>query len=391
MKFAGAICEYNPLHNGHLKHLNFIKENLDCDYTVIIMSGNFTERGEAAVTDKYTRAIHAVKSGADIVIELPTVFATSGAEKFAEGGVKIFNSLIGEKTLAFGSESGDLTKIEKIGYALKKESKEFKSILKSKIESGESFAKARQFALEKTLNFPVNDLLSSSNDILAVEYVKAILKNGYDINYQTLKREGSNYNDLRLNGGVSSASAIRNAILNGNLQAVKKEVPDYVFKDLPESLIDMSEIEYYSLLSTPKSELKKIADCTEGLENRLKSLLKDCLNTDEVIEKAVTKRYTESRIRRIILNTALKINADDVKSALKSPLYLKVLAINGNRENLLSDLAKNSKAPVITRKSDLSKLKGTSFKIFEKDVFALDLYNSLSGKKTNEFDMKIVK
>ena len=210
MKICFAVCEYNPFHNGHLYHLEYIRKKLNPDYVVIVMSGNFTQRGEIAAMDKYTRAIHAVKAGADAVIELPTVFATANAEIFAKGAIKLINYCSGEKILCFGTESGEKTKIISTASALLTESKEFKKLYKEELKTGVTAIKAKCNALEKlnieNLDF---DLLKSPNNILGIEYAKAVIQSKADIDLQPIIRKGAGYNDEVLYDEISSASAIR--------------------------------------------------------------------------------------------------------------------------------------------------------------------------------------
>ncbi|MBQ3235114.1 MAG: nucleotidyltransferase family protein, partial [Clostridia bacterium] len=173
MKICCIVAEYNPFHNGHLRQIEYVKNTVKPDYTVIIMSGNFTQRGDIAILDKFTRARHAVLAGADAVIELPTVFATASAEFFASGAVKLVNSLPGEKVLCFGAECGDKAELFKIANSMLEEGEEFKCLLKNELKKGVSLLKARELALSKTAS--VNDeILSKPNNVLGIEYIKAI-------------------------------------------------------------------------------------------------------------------------------------------------------------------------------------------------------------------------
>ncbi len=388
MKICSIVAEYNPFHNGHLNQINYIKEKLKPDYIAVFLSGNFTQRGEPAVADKFTRAKHAVLSGVDVVFELPTVFATQTAEIFASGAVKLINALPFEKSMCFGAECGDKKEIIDTAVFMLNETPEYKNILKAQLKKGVSLLQARELALEKTnANFN-KEILQSPNNVLGVEYVKAILKNDYPIEIDVIKRNGADYNDEKLTKSNPSALAVRTAILGGKKTSVKPFVPPYVYKDLLPPPDFEREI-IYSLISTDKKEIAKTVDCVEGLENRIKALCKDNFTLSELLEKLKTKRYTTARLKRILLSTMLKIDEKLVKSALKKDLYLKVLAINGKKTELLSLLSKSA-YPLITRKSDASKLTGTALEVFEKDVFACDIYASVSGKKINENNMIIV-
>ena len=391
MKICLAICEYNPLHNGHLKHLDYIKKNLKCDYTAVILSGNFTQRGETAVMNKYLRAKHAVMSGADIVFELPAVFAVAPAEIFARGAVKLLSELPGEKYLCFGTESGTEENLTATAKALITETKEFKLLLKEELKTGVTHIKAKINALTKMNLENVNfDLLNSPNNILGIEYTKAVLSNEKDIKIRPIIRGGAGYNDREIYKDLSSAAAIRKAIADGKLKKIKNNLPSYVYADLPETLPSADELIFYSLITTPKADLKNVLDCTEGLENRIKALIKDSKSIPELMEKLKTKRYTESRLKRIVMSNMLGIRAKFVRRCLNSELYLKVLAVKKDSLNLLSDFQKNCELPFLTRKSDFGKLSGTALECFNTDVKANDIYNLVTKGKTNEFDMKII-
>ena len=384
MKIAITICEYNPFHNGHKYSLDEIRKTTAADAVVCIMSGNFTERGDIAVMHKYDRAKHAVLAGADIVIELPAVFATAPAEIFAKGGVKTAECLNGERTLCFGIESGDKSGLIATANYLLRETSEFKSLLKQELDEGVSFARARYNALEK-LNPPGIDLgfTLSPNNILALEYTKAIIERGYKTDIAPIIRTGAGYKADKPKGIYYSASGIRQMIADGKYKKTAKFMPKFVFDDLPSALPDVDKEILYALLSTPKKELADITDCSEGLENRIKALLKDCTSRTELINKLATKRYTVPRLSRITLAAMLKISNKFTEKCLKSDLYLKVLALRKDRADLLSELG--GKTPFIMRKSDADNLSSVARDCFEKDVFANDIYNIATKKKTNEY------
>ncbi len=390
MKICSAICEYNPLHLGHLRHLNHIKQNLRPDLTAVIMSGNFTQRGEGAVLDKYTRAIHAIKAGADIVIELPTVFALSNAEIFAKGGVKLINALPKPNEICFGTETDNLSSLISVAKLLSTESDDFKKVLKRELDKGEPLVKARATALSETAGSDVDaTLLNYPNNILGIEYVKAILENDYDLAINHITRNGNGYNETKITKDLPSALAIRSAIESGKVKKVKKLVPPYVYSDLPNSLPSFDEEILFSLLNKSKEDISLITDCSEGLENKIKTLIKDNYTLSNLVSNLKTKRYTEARIKRILFSAMLGITKEFTLNCLNSDLYLKVLAINKDKQKVLSELS-NSKYPLITRKSDVNKLSGVAYECFMKDVFASDVYNMVTKNKTNEFEMKLV-
>ncbi|MBR3863496.1 MAG: nucleotidyltransferase family protein [Clostridia bacterium] len=390
MKIGLTICEYNPFHNGHLYSLNQIKQQLNPDALIVIMSGNFTQRGETAIMHKYERATHAIKAGADIVFELPAVFATAPAEIFAKGAVKLLNEIKGEKTLCFGVESGDKSGLIATATALSNETSELKNYIKQYLKEGNSLAKARYLALEKVGLKTVDlSLTTTPNNILALEYTKAIIENGYDMDILPITRTGTGYKSLETSSDICSAMAIRQFIQDNKKENCKNFVPDYVYDDLPSILPSSDNLQVYSLALKSKEQLKQILDCTEGLENRIKQFLKDNLTKQALLQKLCTKRYTTTRLSRIMLSSMLDISADFIKECLNENLYLKVLAVKENKLSLLSSLS--GKIPFIMRKSDVDGLNGTALKCFEKDIFANDIYNQITSKKNNEYHTKIIK
>ncbi len=388
MKISIIISEYNPLHLGHIRQINFIKETVKPDIIVAILSGNFVERGEPAIVDKFTRAKWAIMAGVDIVIELPTVFANGNAETFAKGALKLANSLPCEKILCFGTETKDKKQLIDIAKTMLIETEEYKKVLKEELKNGVSFAKARFNALEKTN--PELDLspIKTPNNILGVEYIKAILQNNYDIQITTLKRD-SDYNESKIIKKSPSALSIRNAILSGKKFKCKGSVPKFVYSDLPNKLPDFSREIIYSLLSNSKEALKNLPDVSEGLENKIKALVKDNFNIENLISKLKTKRYTETRLKRILISSLLGIDSSLVNKCLNDDLYLKVLAVNRQKTEILSKFS-NAKYPLITRKSDSLNLSGTAEECFKKDIFANDVYSAATNDKLNEYEMKLV-
>ena len=392
MKICFAICEYNPFHNGHYRHIEIIKNEIKPDITAVILSGNFTQRGEIAVMDKYTRAAHAVKAGADIVFELPTAFAVSPAEIFAKGGIKLINSIKGDKVLCFGTESAKKSKLIATASALLSETKEFKAALKEELKTGVSYITAKVNALSKMdiddLDF---DLLKSPNNILGIEYAKAVIESNSDIDLYPIIRSGNGYNDTALTDeSLPSALAIRTALKNGDIDKAKQFVPKFVSDDMPSKMPNIDDLIYYSLLRSTKSDLRKITDCTEGLENRIKALSKTSGSLDELKDKLKTKRYTYTRINRILTANFLGIENSFVKKCLNGKLYLKVLAVNKNEPEILSYMSKYSSIPLITRKSDVAALKGISKECFLKDAFAVDVYNYITERRDNEYETKFI-
>ncbi len=388
LKLSVAVCEYNPFHNGHKIHIDRMRESSP-DAVAVIMSGNFCQRGEPAILDKYTRARHAILNGADIVFELPAVFSVAPAEIFASGAIKLLDSLKGDKTLYFGTETGSKEDFIKVSSVLLTETAELKQALKSKLSLGLPYAAARYEAYKET--YPDFDfsILTNPNGVLGIEYCKALIKSGSKTLVQPILRN-TGFNDTKLDGDCCSALAIREAIADGKRKKTKNFLPSCVYGDLPERLPNFDDIMLYGVLRAEKRQLKEILDCTEGLENRLKALAPVCLDMEEFIQKLETRRYTRARLRRIVTANMLGITKEFTQKCLKSNLYLKVLAIASDKTNLLSAFS-GGKNKLITRKSDADNLTGTQKLCFFKDVYANDVYNLLTKKHTNEFEMKIIK
>ncbi|MCK9479680.1 MAG: nucleotidyltransferase [Firmicutes bacterium] len=361
MKVLGIIAEYNPFHFGHLYQIKKAKQLSGCDYTVAVMSGNFVQRGEPAICDKWSRAKMALLCGIDLVIELPVCYSTQSAEYFAAGGVKLLSS-IGVDFVGFGAENDNINELATAAKILSKESDEFKEQLSKNLKSGANFPKARE---EAAALFGVNNVLSSPNNILGVEYIKAIYKNSLDITPIAVKRKGS------MHDGGGSALFIRN-----NIKQAKKHMPAKayeVFKDefakgkAPITL-DRLEIAAMSCLRLiPTNKLANISGISEGLENRIKRAAHMHGTINEVLAEIKTKRYVHSRLRRIIINCLLGITHSDVK---EPPKYIRVLGLNEKGRRILAKTKEKSSIPIITKVADAKKSN-----MLQLDISATNLYS----------------
>lgn len=382
MKICGSICEYNPLHNGHIKHIKKTKDLLKPDYIVVVMSGNFVQRGEMAILDKYTRSELAILSGADLVIELPTIYAISNAENFAFGGVKLLNDLKVVTDISFGSECGNIETLNKFARFFLDESPIYSELLNANLKQGFSYPKANALALEK---FFENDNwvtkkeieeISNSNNILGIEYLKNISLLNSTISPTTILREKENE--------FSSAHGIREALINSDLKSIKENVPDFVFEKLEN--LSLPSIDKLDLLIREKAynlsekELENIYDVSEGLHNRIKKAL---FVGGSLSEEIKTKRYTLAKIKRILLNILFNISKDLFARAKNIKPYAKVLAINENKKELLSIIKQKSEIDLITRKSDYEKAKNKDyFEVLKIDILANYIYSLI----TNDFE-----
>lgn len=337
MKIAVIICEYNPLQKGHVYHIRKTVEDCACDKVVCIMSGNFVQRGEAAIADKYTRAQWAVKNGADLVVELPPQYALTTAKYFALGAIKIANAFKGEKILSFGSEEGDIEKLKKA--VAFEESKEFKTLFESFISKGNGYVTSYSLAL-KSLDEELARILSSPNNTLAVEYLRAIKQTDSDLTPYTVKRIGD-YDSEELSGKYASASAIRRAVADGKIDCVKDYVPDDVYSYLSALDCDSAEKAQDRLLAILKFNLSKDSaskahGVKEGIENRIFDCIKSAKTLSSLLSAVETKRYTRSYLRRTLLNIALSntFSADDLIS--QEVDSVNALAVAEDSRDLLS-------------------------------------------------------
>ncbi|MHB8963294.1 MAG: tRNA(Met) cytidine acetate ligase [Saccharofermentanales bacterium] len=377
MKTVGIISEYNPLHNGHLYQIRKVREIFGEDCAVVaIMSGNFVQRGEAAVLDKWSRARAAVQCGVSLVIELPAVYATASAELFASGGVAIAASTGICDYLVFGSESGDLQELEAIADVLAEEPDGFRVLLRRHLDEGLSFSVSRSLAIEEYGCTPgASDILARSNNILAIEYLKAIRRRGISkMKPFTIRREGQSYNDTLFSAGTcASASAIREALQSPGTGAsaiigrLRGAMPDVSLAALAYHCRRGSCIlskEAYAgdlfrmLLSHTPESLSRMPGMGEGLGNRLRDFAASSTagpdRLGKLVESASTRRYPRSRVRRALIHMLLGISVEDLEMAAgeKAPCYIRVLGFDKKGRYLLKIMRKTVRLPIITRGSD---------------------------------------
>ena len=360
MKVTGIIAEYNPFHNGHAYQLEFAKSFSDA--VIVVMSGSFVQRGDVAIFDKYSRTEVALKNGADIVFELPVVFSMSVAERFAFGGVSILDSLNAVDFLLFGSECGDIEDLKSAAKLLENEPPEISEKIKKHMDEGFSFPKARELAFSGLIPFP---LLSSPNNILGIEYIKKLYSLNSDIIPVTQKRMGEGYHSKNLNSEFMSSTAIRNAIINENFCYEP-------FSSSPVHRLEkLSSAVLYSIRKNKEAAFLNIFDVTEGLENRILKAADKATSIDELISLVSTKRYTDTKIRRILLSSLLGIEKDILHQA---PRYARLLGATKKGFEVLKKIKEKSNLKIITKTADF-KEKNESF---EKDILATDIYDLTS-------------
>ncbi|HEX2946558.1 MAG TPA: nucleotidyltransferase [Clostridia bacterium] len=369
MKVLGIVAEYNPFHNGHLYHLQASRAMTGADCVVAIMSGNYTQRGEPALVDKWARAEMALLSGVDLVIELPVVYAMASAEYFAFGAVRLLDSLGVVDTLCFGSEFGLINKLKQAADILFEEPEEYKTILRAYLSSGKSFPDARQKALAEYLKTKygkdeLSELLKNPNNILGVEYLKALRRLNSRIVPLTVGRVGNDYNSAELTGRISSATSIRN-VLSSN--------PWYSARELLESCLpntslavlereaeigrgplfphDFTQLLLTTLRRMTNDEIKKLPYMENGLENRIRLAVDNSATWQELVDRIGTRRYTATRVQRILFGALAGLNNETLEyfTRLGGPPYIRVLGLNETGKKLLSEIRGKAALPVITK------------------------------------------
>jgi len=387
----GIIAEYNPFHNGHLHHLIESKKITNSDYTIAIMSGNFTQRGEVSIVDKWSKAKMAIDNGVDLVIELPTIYAISSAENFASGAIKILDSLGIVDFVSFGSESNDISLLDDIANVLAFEPAQYKTLLSHELSRGESFPKARENAVMMYLNDirRFANVLSSPNNILGIEYLKSLKRQKSNIKPITIKREGSKYNDSAIprNSRFASATAIRNLCQSTeDITPVQKFLPEKTFDILEDnikkgnfvkSLSSFDKEIIYTLRKMSTSEIANLPDVSEGLEFSLKNAANQCNSVVELLSIIKSKRYTQTRLQRILLYAILGITKKDMEISITTSPYVRVLGFNDKGQELLSEISRrNRKLEIVTSvKKFMDKKSNPNLKLMmNKDIWATDVY-----------------
>ena len=396
-KVLGIVAEYNPFHNGHLYQLNYSKKITNSKYSVAVISGNFTQRGSTSLIDKWSKAEMAIKNGIDLIIELPLLYSISSAENFADGAIKILNSLGIVDYISFGTESGDISSLKTISDILVSEPEKYKSFLTAELNMGLSFPKARANALSMYLhNSKVNaNILSSPNNILGVEYLKALKKYNSSIIPLTLKRTSVDYNETTYKNNIASSTAIRNIVKNKKFDILSKVIPQSSFSLINENIKnghivpDLSVFEkeiIYNLRKMSIKDISNLPDVNEGLEYSIKKAVNSCNTIDELLSNIKSKRYTITRLQRILLYSLLEITKDDMDISKKITPYIRILGFNNNGKYLLSKIAKeNPNLEIITsvKKFLDSSNNYYSKKLLKKDILATNIYTLGYAKNSN--------
>ena len=370
MKVAGIIAEFNPFHNGHAF---LVQKAREAGYThvVAVMSGNFVQRGEPALFHHSVRTKAALENGVDLVLQLPGVYAMSGAQSFARAGAEILDGLGIVDSVVFGSECGNAQLLSETADAIYGE--EIKQYLSSELDKGISFASARENAL-RIINPVYADVIKSPNNILGVEYIAALKRLGSNVSPVTFSRNGAAHDSDKTDGNIAGASLIRELMRNGG--EWENLVPDNTAVIYNASEIaDISRLEsavLYKIRTVSAEELAKVPDISEGIENRILSAAKQAGSLDELYSLAKTKRYSHARIRRIIWNCLLGVTAKDLE---KSVPYIRITGFNKKGAELIKAAKETAKLPIMSKPSDLLQLNENAQKIFSLECTAGDIYS----------------
>jgi len=385
LNVTGIIAEYNPFHQGHQYHLEESRRITQADCVVAVMSGDFTQRGEPTVLDKWTRAATAVENGVDLVLEMPFVFACNNAEYFAHGGIAVLAGLGCVTHFCFGSEQGDINRLVQAAKILSLETDDFRERIRHFLDLGYSYPKARYEAMA-VKNADEASVLLSPNNILGVEYLKQWLSIPNDMQPVTIKREGAGYHDQNLKKGkYPSASGIRKFLAETeDRDLLRSLVPEKTFLLMKEKPLlfhaALYPLIFYKILTSERQELAAVLSAGEGLENRLKEALKDATDLEDLIRRVKSKRYTETRICRLLVHTLLDLKKDVFFRFLEEDtLYARVLAFSGRGAELLRQVKKKeqNKIPIITNINKDIAWDSPLREMLSYDVLASDLCNLL--------------
>ncbi len=401
MNVTAIIAEYNPFHNGHFYHLKQARLETNADFLIVLMSGDFVQRGEPAILDKWCRTKMALLGGADLVLELPCFSASGSAEYFASGAVSLLNASGIVSCLSFGSESGDLKSLSCAASFFAQESSLYQTFLKKELKKGLSFPKARQNAFlacqekndsDKTSS--LETLLDSPNNLLGMEYLKALIRQHSSILPHTIKRQGMGYHDLTLSSSCfGSASGIRKTLTDHpSLESIRHQIPPDVFsvwidnwnKCGPIFLDDFSALLHYRLLSFhDRLQLCEHYDLSEEIADRILNIRSDFTSFSAFTSLLKTRQITYTRSSRCLLHLLLNMQQKTADSFFKdSAGYLRILGFRKSASALLSRMKKTSQLPIITKLADAKKLlSDDAFSVLLQDIFCSNVYHTVVAQK----------
>lgn len=409
MKVTGIIAEYNPLHNGHSFQLKKAKEMTGADYIIVVMSGDFTQRGTPALIDKYTRAKMALLNGADLVIELPLYYAAGSAEYFASGACAILDKLGVVDSLVFGSECGDIKILTDIADILVDKEKELSSLIKGKVKDGLTYPRARVLAIEDAIpnSFEHVDAMNSPNNILGFEYIRALKARRSSIVPVTNQRIGSAYHDRMMTNPISSALAIRQCLEEtGDITMLKSQVPSSVYEILEKEYErtfpiyneDISSMLKYKLLLDADKGYFDYVDISKDFSDKIVKNLNKYVSYSQFCDLLKSKDITYARVARNLLHILLNIKKDSLKKFVSNDyvFYARTLGFKKSSSELLTEIKYNSRIPMISKLADArDELTTLGMEMLESDIQAAHIYDTVVTDKfhastVSEFSREMV-
>lgn len=421
MKAIGIIAEYNPFHNGHAYQIQKAKELSRADYVIVVMSGNYVQRGTPAISDKFSRASMALSGGADFVFELPVIWSTASAEYFAAAAIALLNALGCVDAVSFGCETPDLSLLTCIAEIFAREPEPYRNLLSSYLKQGKSFPAAREKALSAYLtgheNFhpkeELSSLLQSPNNILALEYMKALIRQNSRLTPLPVLRLGNGYHDTQFSENYCSAAAIRKLLSDalkasssksGLIKKLSPYMPQNAVRFLfsPEHPFlteqDFSQMLFYRLLCEKETGFAGYADGSAELSNRILHAMSDFTDYRTFCERLKRKEVTYTRISRLLLHILLNITYSDYENGKDCNYipYLRLLGFHRDAAGFFSEIKKHTLLPLIAKPSKCASiLTDNALSMFQKDVFASDLYYGVQAQKSgspckNEYERQIV-
>ena len=410
MKTVGIIAEYNPFHNGHAYQIAMAKKMTGADYCIVVMSGDFVQRGAPAIMDKYIRTQSALENGADLVLELPVYYATSSAEYFASGAVALLDKLGVTDTLCFGSECGDIEVLSALADTLLTETPQFKQILKQQMKTGASYPQARNHALSVTAPHLTGALhvLQSPNNILGLEYIKALKRRQSRIQPYTLSRFGADYHASTLEASYSSALAIRESIVRRkDICYIKDQIPSGVYAAMEKAFgrtfpilpDDLSALLPYKLLLEQCSGYTSYLDIDAAFSDRLTRMLPSYTNHASFCEQLKTKNMTYTRVSRNLLHILLSIYQADMDSFCKKDYvyYARMLGFKKEAEPLLSLVKERSEIPLLSKLADADSVidhkngqKMLAADIRSGHIYSILIQQKFGGALQNEYRNQLI-
>lgn len=396
MNVLAIIAEYNPMHNGHVFQINEAKKIANADFVITCMGGNFTQRGNTSIVSKFEKTKMALLNGSDMVIELPTIYSVSSSENFAYGAIKILKELNFVTHISFGIEEENIQKLQDIAELLQNEPLGYCKILKEQLDLGVSYPEARAKAVSIYLNnIEYETIMQGSNNILAIEYLKQMKKQKANFVPIGIKRNKVSYNSTKIIEDYASSSAIRKFIYNNDLMQIKSVMPKSAYEILINNIkngtynIDLNnyaKIIIYKLRTMSLKQISNLPDVNEGIENLIKSSADKTNNISELIKLVKSKRYTQTRIQRILIYTLLNITKQDMKISKKTSPYIRVLGCTKKGQKLLKEIPQNRLITSL-KKYEQNKLNKNIIRMLEIDKSSTNIYTiPYTGNSTANSD-----